>query len=48
VLEIVGSYLTVMIFGVDIFSIWTIIGGIIGGFLGVWLGVVVAKKFDGY
>ncbi|MEI7689744.1 MAG: hypothetical protein WCI79_02120 [Candidatus Saccharibacteria bacterium] len=42
--SIAGGYLPVVL-GVDIFSAWSILGGMIGGFVGIGVGVMVSKRF---
>lgn len=44
VFSLVGNYLPILLLNVDIFSGWTILGGLIGGFFGIWLGVIVSKR----
>ncbi len=44
IFELIGSYLPVLIFKVDMLSGWSILGGVIGGFVGIWIGVVISKK----
>lgn len=41
-----GSYIPMVLGDVDIFSGWSILGGMIGGFFGIWLGVWVSKRFE--
>lgn len=46
VFELVGSYLPVLIFKLDIFSMWVILGGAIGGFFGIWVGVKISQRLE--
>lgn len=42
---IAGAYIPSLFGDNDIFSGWSILGGLIGGLLGVWLGVKLAQRF---
>lgn len=41
-----GSYLPFLFGDKDIFSGWSILGGMIGGFFGIWLGVKFSKALS--
>jgi uncharacterized membrane protein YfcA len=41
-----GSYVPFLFGDQDIFSAWSILGGMIGGFFGIWLGVKVSKALS--
>jgi hypothetical protein len=42
--SILGECLPMIIGNNDIFSGWSILGGLVGGLFGVWVGVVVSKR----
>jgi hypothetical protein len=44
VFELVGNFAPMLFGNNDIFSGWSILGGLIGGLFGVWVGVVVSKR----
>lgn len=44
VFELVGNFVPMLFGNNDLFSIWSIIGGVIGGLFGVWVGVIVSKR----
>lgn len=46
IFELVGGYLPVLIFKVDMFSGWGILGGAIGGFFGIWVGVKISQRLE--
>jgi len=46
VFELLGNYLPVLIFKVDFFSLWSILGGVIGGIFGIFIGVKVSERFE--
>ena len=44
IFELVGNFVPMLFGNNDLFSIWSIIGGVIGGLFGVWVGVIVSKR----
>jgi len=44
VFSLLGSYLPIL-FGDNIFSGWSILGGFVGGIFGIWIGIIVSKRF---
>jgi hypothetical protein len=40
----IGGYLP-MLFGVDMFSLWPVVGSTIGGFGGIWLAYKVSEEY---
>ncbi len=40
--SILGSYIPI-IFGADVFSLWSIVGSAVGGIAGIWAGWKVAN-----
>jgi len=40
----IGSYIPVLFGNNDVFSGWSILGGLIGGIFGIWLATVVWKR----
>lgn len=42
---IAGAYVPALFGDTDVFSVWSILGGVIGGIFGIWLGVVVSKRW---
>jgi hypothetical protein len=41
----VGAYVPSLFGDNDIFSTWSILGGLVGGIVGFWLGVQIGKRF---
>ena len=41
---LIGNFIPMLFGNNDLFSIWSIIGGVIGGLFGVWVGVIVSKR----
>ncbi len=41
----IGSYIPLLLGDNDIFSVWSILGGLIGGIAGIWLGVKVSQNY---
>lgn len=46
VFGIAGNYFPFLLGESELFSGWSVVGGVIGGLFGVWIGVTVAKKFN--
>jgi len=46
IFELVGNFLPMLFGNNDLFSIWSIVGGVVGGLFGVWVGVIVSKRLD--
>jgi len=44
IFELAGNFVPMLFGNNDLFSIWSIIGGVIGGLFGVWVGVIVSKR----
>jgi hypothetical protein len=44
IFELAGNFVPTLFGDVDIFSVWSILGGLVGGLFGVWVGVVVSKR----
>lgn len=42
---IAGAYVPALFGDSDIFSGWSILGGLVGGIFGIWLGVFVYKRW---
>jgi len=45
VFGLAGSYLPMLFGNYDIFSVWSILGGLVFGFFGIWFGVMASKRF---
>ena len=45
VFGIAGGYIPTLFGDNDIFSLWSILGGMVGGIFGIWLGVVAAQRW---
>jgi uncharacterized membrane protein len=45
VFELAGNFAPMLFGNYDLFSLWSIFGGLIGGLFGVWVGVIVSKRF---
>jgi hypothetical protein len=41
-----GNFFPYLVGESDLFSGWSILGGVFGGLFGIWIGVTVAKKFE--
>ena len=41
---IAGAYVPFLFGDNDIFSIWSILGGMVGGLVGIWLGYKLAQR----
>lgn len=41
---IAGAYVPALFGDTDIFSVWSILGGVVGGLVGIWLGYLLAKR----
>jgi len=46
IFELAGNFVPMLFGDNDLFSVWSIIGGIVGGLFGVWVGVMVSKRLD--
>ena len=44
IFELAGSFLPMLFGNNDLFSGWSILGGVIGGLFGIFVGVVVSNK----
>lgn len=42
---VIGSYLPVWLFHVDVLSLWSILMGAVGSFVGLWLGYKAYQNF---
>lgn len=45
VFSIAGAYVPVLFGDSDMFSGWSILGGLVGGLFGIWVGAVVSKRW---
>lgn len=41
---IAGAYFPMLFGDNDIFSVWSILGGMVGGLVGIWLGYKLAQR----
>lgn len=41
----IGSYVPILLGAGEIFSGWSILGGVIGGIFGIWLAVWMSKRY---
>lgn len=41
---IAGAYIPTLFGDTDIFSLWSILGGMVGGFVGIWAGYKLAQR----
>ena len=46
VFELAGNFVPMLFGDNDLFSVWSIVGGVIGGIFGVWVGVMVSKRLE--
>lgn len=45
VFSIAGAYVPALFGDNDLFSLWSIIGGLVGGILGIWVGVKAGQRW---
>jgi len=43
--ELIGNFAPMLFGNNDLFSLWSIFGGLAFGLFGVWVGVIVSKRF---
>ena len=46
IFELIGNFVPMLFGNNDLFSVWSIVGGVVGGLFGVWVGVMVSKRLD--
>jgi len=44
--ELAGSFLPMLFGNNDLFSLWSILGGLVGGLFGVWVGFKISKRYS--
>jgi len=44
--ELAGSFLPMLFGNNDLFSLWSIFGGLVGGLFGVWVGFKISKRYS--
>jgi len=45
VFSIAGAYVPTLFGDTDMFSGWSLLGGLLGGFFGIWAAVIVSKRW---
>jgi uncharacterized membrane protein YeaQ/YmgE (transglycosylase-associated protein family) len=44
--SVIGSYIPVVLFHVDMFSVWSILMGAVGSFVGLWVGYRIGQNLE--